>query len=77
MLEEGCKPQEAAFVLTNSTKAEIHVKGNFREWLHFFSLRDSNSDHIDMKELVHPLHVEVQCLCPTIFGEEEAVGAGT
>lgn len=67
MLEQGCSPQQARAVLPNSLKTTIIVNGNFREWRHFFALRDDEAAHPDMRALVAPLHEEVQQLCPTIF----------
>ncbi len=39
LLSDGWTPQQARSVLPNSLKTEIVVKGNFREWRHFFKLR--------------------------------------
>ena len=51
MLAEGCTPQEARSVLSNSLKAEIVVSMNPREWRHFFKLRCSPAAHPDIRVL--------------------------
>ena len=54
MLELGCTPQCARSVLTNSTKAEIMVTTNFRNWRHVFTMRTSKQAHPQMRELMLP-----------------------
>lgn len=51
MLQLGCSPQMARSVLNNSTKTEIVVKMNLREWRHFLSLRNSPAAHPQMREI--------------------------
>jgi len=68
MLEEGCSPQQARAVLPNSLKTQLRVKGNLRQWLHFFELRDSKQAHPDMQALVAPLHQTFKDNCPEVFG---------
>lgn len=67
LLNQQLSAQQARAVLPNSLKTIIIVKGNMREWLHFFSMRDDAAAHPDMRALVAPLHEEVRQLCPTIF----------
>jgi len=67
MLKQGLSPQQARSVLPNSLKTSIIVHGNFREWRHFFSLRDHDAAHPDMRALVKPLHEQVKNILPCIF----------
>lgn len=39
MIINGATPQEARSVLPNSTKSEITITANYREWRNFFKLR--------------------------------------
>ena len=67
MLEKGLK-QQARNVLPNSTSTRLVVQGNFRAWRTFFETRAMDArNHIDMLDLVQPLHDEVQRLCPEVF----------
>ena len=47
------KPQQARSVLPNSLKTEIVVKGNLREWMHFFKLRTHKKAHPQMQEVAN------------------------
>ncbi len=51
LLSQGWTPQQARSVLPNSLKTEIVVKGNVREWMHFFSLRCAKTAHPQMREV--------------------------
>ena len=51
MLELGCSPQMARSVLNNSTKTEIVITMNLREWRHFLSLRTPATAHPQMREI--------------------------
>lgn len=55
LLYKGRSPQQARSVLPNSTKTEIVVTANFREWRHIFRLRCSKAAHPQMRELMIPL----------------------
>ena len=50
MLAEGCTPQEARSVLPSSTKTEVVMTANLREWRHFLKLRTSTAAHPQMRE---------------------------
>lgn len=52
MLELGATPQIARSVLNNSTKTEICITMNFREWRHFIRLRNDPAAHPQMREVV-------------------------
>lgn len=69
MLELGATPQIARGVLNNSTKTEIWITMNLREWRHFFSLRADRPAHPQMREQALPLLHDLQEECPLIFGD--------
>lgn len=69
MLEEGCTPQEARSVLPNSTKTEIVMTANLREWRHFLKLRTATAAHPQMRELTVPLLHELQRWIPVVFDD--------
>ena len=77
MLELGFSPQEARAVLPNSTKTEIIMTANLREWRHFFKLRASDvtgAAHPQMKEVTIPLLAELKEMIPVIFDDIEVGG---
>jgi thymidylate synthase (FAD) len=69
MLELGATPQIARSVLPNSTKTEIAITMNLREWRHFFKLRTALAAHPQMREIMLPLLAEIQTQCPLVFGD--------
>lgn len=69
MLELGATPQIARSVLNNSTKSDINVTMNLREWRHFFGLRCDSPAHPQMRELVIPLLKEMSEVIPIVFDD--------
>ena len=70
LLKAGCKPQDARSVLPNSTKTEIVVTANAREWRHILKLRaagESGKPHPDMLNLMVPLLNELRLKMPALF----------
>ena len=67
LLEIGTKPEVARSVLPNSTKTEIVMTANLREWRHVLKLRTSKQAHPDMQALMKPLLAEFQEKIPLIF----------
>jgi len=67
LLSNNWSPQQARSVLPNSTKTEIVVTANFREWQHIFKLRCSKAAHPQMREIMIPLHQECNRILPEIF----------
>ena len=49
LLNSGATPQEARSVLPNSTKTEITITANYREWRNLFKLRTANAEHPQMR----------------------------
>lgn len=71
LLELGATPQIARAVLPNSTKTEITVSANYREWRNFFKLRVPADVHPQMREVTIPLLKELKEMLPVIFDDIE------
>lgn len=67
----GATPQEARSVLPNSTKTEITITANYREWRNFFKLRTAKAAHPQMREVTIPLLKELKKTLPIIFDDIE------
>ena len=74
MMELGATPQIARSVLPNSTKTEITITANYREWRNFFKLRIPNTAHPQMREITIPLLKELKNKLPIIFDDIEVEG---
>ena len=71
MMELGATPQIARSVLPNSTKTEITITANYREWRNFFKLRVPSTAHPSMREVTIPLLKELKDRLPIIFDDIE------
>lgn len=71
LLDSGATPQEARSVLPNSTKTEITITTNYREWRAFFRLRTAKAAHSQMREVTIPLLKELKEKLPIIFDDIE------
>lgn len=69
--ECGRSPQEARSVLPNSTKTEIVITANYREWRNFFKLRVAHAAHPQMREVTIPLLKDLKTRIPVIFDDLE------
>lgn len=69
LMNGGATPQEARSVLPNSTKTEITITANYREWRNFFKLRTAKAAHPQMREVTIPLLEELKEKLPIIFDE--------
>ena len=69
LLSHGVQPQQARSVLPNSTKTEIVMTANLREWRHFLKLRTAKAAHPQMRELTVPLLHEFQERIPVVFDD--------
>lgn len=69
LIELGASAQIARSVLNNSTKTEINMTANLREWRHFFMLRCDTSAHPQMREITLPLLEEMHELIPVVFDD--------
>lgn len=77
LIELGASPQFARSVLPNSTKADITVTANYREWRHFFQLRTDPSAHPQMREIAIPLLNDLKSKIPVIFDDILPVDGGS
>lgn len=73
MIELGASPQIARSVLNNSTKTEICVTMNMREWRHFFKLRTALAAHPQMREIAISLLSEFKEKIPVFFDDIEVM----
>jgi len=73
LIKLGRTPQEARSVLPNSTKTEVVVTANYREWRNFFNLRVDKATHSQMREVTVPLLEELKKRLPVIFDDIYAV----
>ena len=71
MMELGATPQIARSVLPNSTKTEITITANYREWRNFFKLRIPLTAHPQMREVVIPLLKDLTENIPIVFDDIE------
>ena len=69
LLSYGVQPQQARSVLPNSTKTEVVMTANLREWRHFLKLRTAKAAHPQMRELTVPLLHELQERIPVVFDD--------
>lgn len=69
LVKQGATPQEARSVLPNSTKTEVAMTANFREWRNFFKLRIAEGAHPQMREVTIPLLRYLQSVCPVVFDD--------
>ena len=67
LIEAGATPQEARSVLPSSTKTEITMTANYREWRNFFKLRIDKAAHPQIREVAIPLLKELQEKLPIVF----------
>ena len=71
MLKNGATPQEERSVWPNSTKTEITITANYREWRNFFKLRTAKAAHPSIQEITRPLLKELKEKLPIIFDDIE------
>lgn len=69
MLEAGATPQRARSVLLTCLKTEIVMSCNFREWLHFLTLRTAKAAHPDMRIIAKMIGKSLAAECPAVFGQ--------
>ena len=71
MIELGASPQIARSVLPNSTKTNIVITANYREWRNIFKLRTAPAAHPQMREIMNELLVDLKNQIPVIFDDIE------
>jgi len=67
MIKKGLRPEQARTILPNSTKTEIIVTANIREWRHIFKLRCSKKAYPQIRELLIPLFTQCCEISPILF----------
>ena len=71
MSKLNCKPDQMRMLLPHSTKADVNVTANLREWRHIFRLRCSERAHPSIYTLMRPLLAEFKQKIPVIFDDIE------
>ena len=71
MIELGATPQIARSVLPNSTKTNITITANYREWRTFFKLRTAPDAHPQIRDVAIPLLNELKQRIPVVFDDIE------
>jgi thymidylate synthase (FAD) len=69
MLELGATPQIARSVLNNSTKTEIVITANLREWRTILKQRTAKAAHPQIRFVMIPLLAELKNLIPVVFDD--------
>ena len=69
LVNSGAKPEQARTVLPNSTKTEIVVTANYREWRNILKLRTESHAHPTMRYIMIPLLKELKDKIPVIFDD--------
>lgn len=67
--EDKWTPEQARSILPNSTKTEIVMTMNLREWRHFFNMRCSVAAHPQMREIADMILKEFKAKIPIIFDD--------
>ena len=67
MLNDGASIEYAREVLPNSTKTEIVVTTNLREWQHILELRTSDAAHPQIRALMKDLQAQFHLVLPELF----------
>lgn len=74
LLELGATPEQARSVLPNSTKTELVMTMNLREWRHFLKIRTDKAAHPQIREIANMLLEEFKLFLPVIFEDIPGIG---
>lgn len=69
MAELGAKPDQLRMILPHSTKADVMMTANLREWRHIFKLRCSPAAHPSVQEVMKMLLKEFKEKIPVVFDD--------
>ena len=69
LTNKGWTAEKARTVLPLSTKTEINMKANLREWRHFFKLRCHHTAHPDIRALALDLLKQMHERTPIVFDD--------
>lgn len=67
LCRNGATPEQARSVLPNSTKTEVVMSANLREWRHVFKMRCAASAHPQMRQVMVPLLAEFRARLGVFF----------
>ena len=67
MIDNKLPPQIARECLPNSTKTEVVITANLREWLHIFTVRTSAGADDGIKDIMSRLLVDMKSQIPVVF----------
>jgi thymidylate synthase (FAD) len=67
LTKTAIKDEDTRFVLPNATKTHITIKGNARNWLHFFKMRLDPHAQWEIREMAQKILEEFMKLSPIIF----------
>jgi thymidylate synthase (FAD) len=70
LVNYGLPPQVARAVLPCSTKTEVVMTANLREWRHVFKLRCAEAAHPDMRAVMCPLRDDLISILPEVFDRD-------
>ena len=73
LLSSGETPEWARSVLPNSTKTELLITANWREWRHIFRLRAAANAHPQMVQLMAQLLKYLKQMIPPLFDDISSV----
>ena len=67
MLDSGVPPEDARYILPNSTTSEIVITANFREWRHFIWLRTNPRAHWEIRQIAIEILKILKAEAPIVF----------
>lgn len=73
MLIKGYRPEIARGILPNDLKTELIMIANLREQRHFFSLRDEQYAHPELKRITIQLLKKLIEKIPVVFDDLEKI----
>ena len=65
----GCRPDQLRMLLPHSTKADVIMTANLREWRHIFKLRCAPAAHPTVQEVMDMLLAKLKNEIPVIFDD--------
>lgn len=71
LIKNGISAQIARSVLPLCLKTELIMTGNFREWLHFLSLRSGPAAHPQIRQICGLLLDDIKKRVPIIFDQSQ------
>ena len=65
----GCRPDQLRMLLPHSTKADVIMTANLREWRHIFKLRCAPAAHPTVQEVMDMLLAKLKAKIPVVFDD--------